>query len=200
MPLLLSKMINPYSAYAVWKISETPDQLLTLSKETPPEMHLNKRSEWMVTRILAGYLSNLFELRYRGVENLPSGKPILKDLQAEISITHSFPLAAVLINLRKSCGIDLELRREKLLKVQHKFLHEKESNYQGDTDKLCKIWAAKEVLFKVHGDKRLSFKDEMMIEIGENGRADGLILKDGKETVVPIRFEYVYDYLLCYSI
>ena len=194
-------MIHPYSAYAVWKISETPDQLLAITKETPPEMHINKRSEWMVSRILVRYLCGLFDLPYSGMQNLDSGKPILTGLNVEISITHSFPVAAVLINLRRPCGIDMELRRSKLVKVQDKFLHEKESQYKDDLEQLCRIWSAKEVLFKVHGEKNLSFKDEMLIEMSEKpDAAEGLILKDGKETLVPIRYEQLFNYLLCYSI
>lgn len=193
-------MINPYSAYAVWKISETPDQLLQLTQETPPEMHINKKSEWMVSRILVRYLCGRFEVPYMGMLNLETGKPVLKNHQAEISITHSFPFAAVMINLRRTCGIDLELRRSKLLVVQEKFLHESEAQYKNDLSKLCQIWSAKEVLFKVHGEKNLSFKDEMKVSLKPDGIGEGVIIKDGKETQIPLRFEDLYDYLLCYSI
>jgi hypothetical protein len=93
MPLLLSKKINPYSAYAVWKIAETEAQLLELSHITPPEMQSNKRSEWMVSRILVKYLVELFDLEYHGMDSLPTGKPYLIDQRAEISISHSFPFA-----------------------------------------------------------------------------------------------------------
>lgn len=200
MPLLFSKMINPYSAYAVWKITETEQQLIALSHVDPPQMQINKRSEWMVSRILIKYLSDMFELSFKGMDNLPSGKPILKGQRAEISITHSFPIAATMINLRKPCGIDLELERSKMQRVQHKFLHESELQYQDQLDMLSKIWSAKEVVFKVHGEKNLSFKDEISIQFENNEKAIGRILKPGLEEEIVLRYEKVFDYWMCFNL
>lgn len=200
MPLLFSKKINPYSAYAVWKITETEHQLVDLCHLTPPEMLPDKRSEWMVSRILIQYLLDSFELPFNGMETLPTGKPILRDSSAQISITHSFPFAATLINLRKNCGIDLESEREKLVKVQRKFLHSSEQAYQGQLPALTKIWCAKEVVFKVHGDKNLSFQHEISVSFESEESAVGRILKPDSSAEIALRFERVLDYWLCYSI
>jgi 4'-phosphopantetheinyl transferase EntD len=198
MPLLLSKQINPYSAYAVWHITETEDQLTGLINETSRHTNPNKKSEWIVTRILIKYLCNLFEVNYNGIENTPVGKPILINSNAEISISHSFPMAACLINVRKPCGIDIELPRQKLTYVKKKFLNPQEnSDKLGD---LTKIWTAKEVLFKVYGDKELSFKNEMLIKFKTEERATGLILKNGLESSHEIMFESLFNYTLAYSI
>jgi phosphopantetheinyl transferase len=200
MPLLLSKPINTYSSYAIWNISETEQELVKLIQETPP-IHLpNKKSEWIVTRILAKYLCDIYDLAYQGVHNLDTGKPVLTNLNAEISITHSFPLAAVLINLNKPCGIDLEWPREKLGKVKSKFLHSSEENYPQDTETLCKIWSAKEVLFKVHGAKNLSFKDQMRIEFEDDWKARGHIMKNGSSESHVIEIEPIYRYLIAFNI
>lgn len=200
MPLLLSKQINPYSAYAIWHITETEQQLRQLLGETPRPSHSNKISEWIVTRILVKYLANIFDLPYHGVDNLNSGKPVLIREKAEISISHSFPMAAALINLRKPCGIDLELPREKLKIVKHKFLHTKEQKTTLNLIDLCKFWSAKEVLFKVYGDKALSFKNHMIIEMDEEWKATGLIIKDSYEARYTIHFEQLNNYLLAFSV
>lgn len=200
MPLLFSKKINPYSAYAVWKISETEDQLISLCHLEPPAMQPAKRSEWMVTRILTKYLLELFDLEFYGMSSLPSGKPILTDHRTELSITHNFPIAATLINLRRPCGIDIELQREKLFRVQHKFLHDTELTYQNQLENLTKIWSAKEVIFKVHGEKNLSFKNEISVALEDPEKATGKILKNGHEQQISLRYERVMDYWLCYSI
>jgi len=198
MPLLLSKQINPYSAYAVWHITETEDQLKDLTNENPRHTNPNKKSEWIVTRILIKYLCNLFEVSYQGIENTPVGKPILINSKAEISISHSFPLAACLINVRKPCGIDIELPRQKLTYVKKKFLNPNENSEK--LEDLTKIWTAKEVLFKVHGDKELSFKNEMLVKFKSEQRATGLILKKGFESSYEIMFESLFNYTLAYSI
>ena len=200
MPLLFSKKINPSSGYAVWKINETEDQLLEICHSPPPEMLSSKQSEWMVSRILVKYLSKLFDIDYHGMDSLPSGKPILRDQMAEVSITHSFPYAATMIHLHKPCGIDMELGRPKLRRVQHKFLHETERGYADQLDKLMMIWSAKEVVFKVHGEKNLSFKDEIAIELTSDTAGTGKILKPGIERDISLRFETVHDYCLCYSL
>ena len=200
MPLLLSKQVSPYSAYAVWHITETEQQLLELIEEEPRPSHPNKKSEWIVTRILVKYLSDLFEVNYSGVDNLSSGKPILLNQKAEISISHSFPMASAMINLRKPCGIDLELPREKLKKVKSKFLNEKENNAEYDILQLCKFWTAKEVLFKVYGDRALSFKNHMVVKLEDEWKATGMILKNSYEARYTIHFEPLNDYLMAFSV
>lgn len=154
----------------------------------------------MVTRILTKYLLELFEMEFHGMKSLSSGKPVLIDQRAELSITHNFPFAATLINLRRPCGIDIELQREKLAHVQHKFLHETELDNRDQLENLTKIWSAKEVIFKVHGEKNLSFKNEISVAMEGHEKATGNILKHGHEQQVSLRYERVLDYWLCYSI
>ncbi len=201
MPLLLSKPISPYSAYAVWNIQETNDALLRLVGEKTPEgLHPTRLAEWIVGRILVQNLAAQFGIKYRGVEPNEAGKPFLKGSIAQISISHSFPMAAAIINLHNPCGIDLERAREKLIATQHKFLHKSELAFENDIEKLCAIWCGKEVLYKIHGRRQLSLKDELIIEFEENGRMNGIITKDQFEGHYKIRFEKLKDYYLAYSI
>jgi 4'-phosphopantetheinyl transferase len=87
-----------------------------------------------------------------------------------------------------------------MLRVQHKFLHNDEQQYQDNLEILTKIWSAKEVIFKVHGRKNLSFKDEVSLKFDSENNATGRILKSQFEMDIPIRYERVLDYWLCYSI
>lgn len=192
--------MSPFSTYAIWNITETEAQLLEMIDETPPEAQPNKKSEWIVTRILIKYLCDSFNLDYEGVDNLDTGKPILVDSDAEISITHSFPLAGALINLRKPCGIDLEWPRQKLHIVASKFLNKDEEKYNTDLQSLCKIWASKEVLFKIHGNKNLSLKEEMKISFSGDWQVDGMIRKNGNSFSHKIAIEPIHNYLLAYNI
>jgi hypothetical protein len=109
-------------------------------------------------------------------------------------------MAAVLINTRKACGIDLELPREKLNLVKDKFLNPHEKNGTLELMDLCKYWTAKEVLFKVYGDRSLSFKDHMIVEMKDEWSATGLIIKNTFERKYTIHFETLNNYLLAFSV
>lgn len=201
MPLLLSKPISPYSSYAIWNIQETNDQLIKLHNGNyPKDLHPTKLAEWLVTQILLNNLCQSFDIQYKGLRKNEAGKPFLIDSEAQISVSHSFPMACVMINLNKACGVDLERQRQALFKIQDKFLHKSEAQYRDDIHKLCAIWCAKEVLYKYHGRKQLSLKDDLKIEFKTNDRIDGYILKGGFEEIIRIHFEPLKDFFLAYSI
>jgi len=200
-PLLLSKRITPYACYAVWNIQETNAQLIALHNYNFPDgLHQTKLAEWLVTQILLNNVCQQFNIPFEGITKNEAGKPFLINNSAQISISHSFPMASVMINLNKSCGIDLERPRQALYKVQPKFLHKTENQFKDQLDKLCAIWCAKEVLFKIHGRKKLSLKDEMKVNFESSDRITGSILKDGFEQEVEIHFEPLKDYFLAYNI
>ncbi|MEQ8474548.1 MAG: 4'-phosphopantetheinyl transferase superfamily protein [Marinoscillum sp.] len=201
MPLLLSKPISPYSAYAVWNIQETNQVLLNMIDEPIPEgLNPTRQAEWIVGRILIKNLCGFFELKYRGIEVLHTGKPSLLGNEAEISISHSFPMAAAMIHLKDFCGIDLERTRDKLIKIEDKFINESESQYRGDLAKLCAIWCGKEVLYKIYGRRKLSMKDDTSIVFESDSVMTGLIHKDNLDQRYSIHFEPVKDFYLAYSL
>ena len=201
MPILLSKLISSHSAYAVWNIQETNQMLLDLIKEEPPEnLHPTRLAEWIVGRILVESLCIQFGLKYQGISSQETGKPYLNGHTAQISISHSFPMAAAMIHLEKSCGIDLERARKKLITIQDKFLNESEIHYAGDIDKLCAIWCGKEVLYKIYGRKKLSMKDETSITFESEQVLIGSIHKPDLEAQYRIHYEPVKNYYLAYSL
>jgi 4'-phosphopantetheinyl transferase EntD len=64
----------------------------------------------------------------------------------------------------RSVGIDVERVAEKLVRIAPKFLSESEKQHgQTDLKRLCTYWCAKEALYKLHGTRQLSFKDEINI-------------------------------------
>jgi 4'-phosphopantetheinyl transferase len=202
MPLLLSKSISDHSAYAVWNIQETNDALSRMLTEVPPAgTRISKAAEWMVGRILVQQLCAQFGIPYEGMDNLETGKPILKNGLAEISISHSFPMAAAMINLKSPCGIDLERPRHKMIQVRDKFVNGSEVRYAEDLQKLCAIWCAKEVLYKIYSRKKLSLKDDTFIKFDSDCDLTGTIHKptNGSAKDYPIKIEEVKDFILAYS-
>ncbi len=201
MPLLLNKKIDEYSAYAVWNIQETFLELPYLSPEPfPAELNPVRQAEWIVGRVLVKSLCDSFGIEYKGISKHDKGKPYLNDSHAHISISHSFPIAAAMIHMKNPCGIDMEQPREKHRFVQDKFLHESELQYKDDLEKLCTIWGAKEVVYKIFGRRFLSLKDEIKITIESDEIMKGEILKEGFQETHTIHYEWVKDYLLAYGI
>lgn len=201
MPLLLSKRVSAYAAYSVWNIQETNDQLLQLAEDqVPNDLHPTRLAEWIVGRILLKSLAMQFGLRYRGVETRDTGKPFLTGSTAEVSISHSFPMAAAMINLHHPCGIDLERKRQKLITTQHKFINDKEAGSLNNLDELCAIWCGKEVLYKIHGRRQLSLKDETTIQILDANTLRGTIHKSDMNNSFMIRYEQLKDYYMAYSL
>lgn len=199
MPLLLSKKIDDRAAYAVWKISETNEQLRRMTKERAPDgYHPIKQAEWMATRILIENLCSRFDLEYQGIVKDENGKPFLKAHTAQISISHSYPIASAMIHRLAPCGIDVEWPRQKMARIQHKFLNQEEQEYLNDTRALCIIWAAKEAIYKRHGKKYLSFKDNIIVKIDDKNIL-GWTLVDGVRAEVPLFYEQVKQYLLVYT-
>lgn len=200
MPLLLNKQIDDHSAYAVWNIQETFLELPYLSPEPfPVELNPVRQAEWIVGRMLVKSLCEKFGIEYQGISKQDRGKPYLNGNKANISISHSFPIAAAMIHLNKPCGIDMERPREKHIAVQYKYLHESEMQFENDLKKLCTIWCAKEVIYKIFGRKFLSLKDEIKVEFQTEDIMTGEILKPGHEGVHEIHYEWVKDYLLAYG-
>ncbi|MEM9326716.1 MAG: 4'-phosphopantetheinyl transferase superfamily protein [Bacteroidota bacterium] len=199
MPLLLTKRIDPSSAYAIWKISEPLDEL---GKQYPkrPEGHYHphKLAEWLATRILIQHLCMKFGIDFQGIRKDEFGKPFLINSTAQISISHAFPIASAMIDLHAPCGIDVEWPRRQLVTVQKKFLHRTEYSYVNNEVALCIIWAAKEAIYKRYGKKRLSFKEHIIIQLLEDHLIADMITEVGAVRV-PLVIEQVKQYYLVYS-
>ncbi|MDZ4663492.1 MAG: 4'-phosphopantetheinyl transferase superfamily protein [Bacteroidota bacterium] len=127
-----------------------------------------------------------FELVYNELK-----RPLLKGRSEHISISHSHQWLAISIHQTNETGVDLELIREKVINIKHKFLCEQEFEFaQTDIDKLTLLWCAKEAIYKMYGKKELEFK---RIKI------DNFELKDRGELVGAIHFEdQIRTYKLMY--
>ncbi len=94
-----------------------------------------------------------------------TNKPFLADRTEYISISHSHDYLVIIVNEKENTGIDIELIRDKVLKVQFKFLNKTELKFASNNiEKLITLWAAKEALYKVYGLKKLDFKTNLIID------------------------------------
>jgi 4'-phosphopantetheinyl transferase len=86
--------------------------------------------------------------------------PYLEPNDYEISVTHSFPYAALAISKNK-IGIDIEPFNPKISRIQHKFLQEEEGHFiekNKEVAYLTVIWSLKESLYKIHHSNYWSLK------------------------------------------
>jgi len=94
-----------------------------------------------------------------------TNKPYLKDERTHISISHSYDKLVIITNDKESTGIDIELIRDKVKNIQNKFLSREELNFaSNNTEKLIRMWAAKEAIYKAYGLRNADFKENIFIE------------------------------------
>lgn len=191
---------NKVSAWAIWKISESEDELQKLiqpADHIPIEIaNAQKRLEYASARALLKYLLAQWNLEYNGLFKDEFGKPFFISHNIALSLTHSFPYVAAIIHKTRSVGIDLEQPKEKLLRIAKRILHPSELTDAGsDLVKHCVYWCAKETLVKVHGKKDVTFSQNLLIEpfqLLKSGNMIGRIVAKGMDETVPLHSR-VYD-------
>ena len=166
----LSRSVGTSSQILVWKITESYEQLFeevqlnekSLQRLNGMKSQLHQRAFLSVRKLLyeAGYSD--FDLHYD-----ETGKPHLMDKKF-VSISHSHNFSTIIISNQKA-GIDIEMQREKIIRIANKFVNEKELNRLQSFDtqdyikKLTVKWGAKEAIFKIQNEPGISFKDHICV-------------------------------------
>jgi phosphopantetheinyl transferase len=114
---------------------------------------------------IAFLLKKLFPAENIQLQYTAEKKPFLEGSDCHISISHSHDMLAILVSKEHSTGVDVELIREKVINIKHKFLNEQELSFaENDIEKLTTLWAAKEAIFKAHGKKGVEFATNISID------------------------------------
>ena len=177
MPLYKTIQHNSHTQILIWNITESFEQLnqeVQLNEKN--QLRLNNMKSEMHQRaflsirkllVLAGFSD--FDLYYDEF-----GKPHLHQKNnsadfAYVSITHSHHFSAIIVS-NEQVGIDIEMQREKILKIAHKFVNDEELNRLQSTNstdfikKLTVKWGAKEAIFKIRNEKGISFKEHINVQ------------------------------------
>lgn len=188
---LLRKIINDHSLYAIWKISETVEELRSAIKLREGEERLyntfvaeSRQKQWLAYRILIRELLKPDEFP---VEYDVSGKPYLAGSDFHISVTHTDDLAAVIISRHARVGIDIEKIKPRIEKVRDKFINPKEDRLIGkdrELEQLTLVWCAKEALYKVYGKRNLDFRENIFVSVPAEARTQ---FKAGMQFTAEIR-------------
>ncbi|TDS14559.1 4'-phosphopantetheinyl transferase family protein [Sphingobacterium paludis] len=210
MGLVYLRELNSDTKFAIWKIEETVEELLgrlqldEREKAKLESLSKGKRTlHWLTTRVLLRYL-----LKTEGYIACPSdenGKPFLPDYPFEISLTHSYEYAGVLMSGNGKCGIDLEIIKDKVLRIKEKFLKPNELAFiqEHNVEQLYACWCAKEAVYKLQGNKGVSFLDDMTIlpfQYRPQGVMTLLLRKESKSFAFQVYYEKFQDYMLGYVV
>jgi len=196
----LEKIVSePGRTWALWRISE--DEASLAQRIAPFEQvsdtisNQNKRLEWLAGRVLVKEIFDSMGLTFQGVTKDQYGKPFPKGYSHHLSLSHSYPYVAALVDQIESVGIDLEQPKQKLLRIAYRILHAEElTNAGDDVIKHTVYWCAKETLVKVHGQKNLVFAENLIVdpfELEKEGNIRGRIIVSHTERVIPLRY-FVY--------
>lgn len=205
---LLSINHNDTQALALWKIEEPENYFLDslqIAEQVPTDIsHTAKRLEYLAGRFLTQQLLRVFGYRYEGIAKDEFGKPFLKNCSLNISLSHSYPFVAGIVHTSKSVGIDIEQKKQNLIRVAPRVFSDAELlDANNDLTKLCIYWCSKEALIKIYGKKDLHLRDELLVDsfvLGKEGKLIGRINRKEHENFYALQYIVENDYVLAYTL
>jgi len=201
MPLIVHDQQYGNTILAVWEIGESEEDLIQLCLGHPdlpgiaalPLRH--QRLEKLAVRALLQTLMPGATLSHTG-----SGKPVLDS--ANISISHSRGMAAILCSRECRTGIDIERMGEKVVKLAPRFASEEELGMIPTSDPsamLHAIWGAKESIYKLHGLGELDFREHIHVlpfSLEKKGILTARLLKQGVQETFTVSYERLENHML----
>jgi len=211
MAIAYRQQVDDFTEFAIWKIEEEADELynqLQLNEQEKAyyeQLTVGKRNlHWLGTRVLLRKLLHTDE--YIDCKVDAHGKPYLVNLPYHISLSHSFDYAAVMISKNSLVGIDIELIKEKVERIAHKFLQQDEISFISGPNKINQLyvcWCAKEAVYKCHGQKEVSFSDNIHLDPFEfegHGAVKAHLHKDSLRIDYTVGYLQYQDYMVGYVI
>jgi 4'-phosphopantetheinyl transferase len=207
MPLFKTINHNSNTQILIWKITESFSELFeqvilndsNRIRLNTMKSEMHQRAFLSVRKLLqiAGFTD--FDLYYDTF-----GKPHLNG-DKHISITHSHEFSAIIIST-ETIGIDIELQREKIIRIADKFCNSEfqflePNNKQEYIQKLTVIWGAKEAIFKIRNEKGISFKNHIFVtNFSLNSKQNNAKLYfNNLVTDFDIHFEEIENFTLVYA-
>jgi len=208
MPLYKSVTIAPGMQLLIWKITESIDELATgVRLRDACVLKMEKMYSEQHRKALLAVRRLMQEVGYSDLDLYygPDGKPHLTD-GTNISITHSYSFAAIIIGRRNS-GIDMEMQREKVVTIADKFV-DLEFAFLDPTPmeeymrKLIVIWGVKEAIYKMVSRKGLSFKQHINVHPFEITDWEGTAAVKFEELdeTYPFRFDEIEGFTMVYCL
>lgn len=154
--------------------------------------HIKRKREFVATRILRHSIFGFQHIHYNA-----NGAPFIHN-GSFISISHCGNTVAIAVNPDFAIGLDLEVPRENIQTIMHKFLSEKEIELFDCADALVvsKVWSCKEALYKLAGRKQILFSSELHLEPLTDLEWKGRIINDDHELHVNLNIFEQHDLII----
>ena len=200
MPFLKEFIINPNTKITLWKLNLGELDYYELDEYDNNLLKVKKnelvREQFLAVRKILQLEDPSYKIRYD-----ESGKPSINS-NLNISISHSNLMAAIVFSVHNKAGIDIELKENKIINIQNKFLNDsekQENEYQSNVDYLTMIWTAKESIYKALGIKGVSFYDNIIIKNINKNKGHGYYIKGKEKYKFDLNFFSIEEYILCYA-
>lgn len=209
MPLFKTIQFNYSTQILVWKITESFQELFdSVILNAKNRLRLDGMKSELHQRAFLSVRKLLQEIGYTDLDLYYDeyGKPHING-NKHISITHSHEFSAIIIS-EETVGIDIELQRDKILRIADKFVNEQELDRLQSCDsredyvkKLTVKWGAKEAIFKIRNEKGISFKDHIRVRSFELVASETIaeLHFNGLRKEFNIYFEEIEDFILVYA-
>ena len=203
MPIYQTNNISDNLKIAIWKITETEDELtneLVLVGFELNSIYKTKNKQrlkqWLATRLLLNDFFKDVKVIYDSL-----GKPSL-DNGWNISISHSNDFVAINLNKDDECGIDIEKITPKIERIKHKFLNNIDLKNVISLEHLIIYWGAKEALYKYYGKKEVLFIENLFINNfnKSDNKFNGKIKMADFQKEIPMMWEKVEDFVMVYTL
>jgi 4'-phosphopantetheinyl transferase len=209
MAIAYRQRVDDDTEFALWKIEEKAENLynqlqLDEQEKTYVEQLSNgkRHLHWLGTRVLLRKM--LITNDYIDCKVDEHGKPYLVTLPYHISLSHSFDYAAVMISKKNPVGIDIEVIKNKVERIAHKFMRAEELAFVNESHKIEQLyacWCAKEAVYKCNGEKEVSFVDNILLEpfnFESPGVMQAKLLNEKKEIDYKVEYLKYEDYMIGY--
>lgn len=196
--------------WGLWEITESLAELCGQWKENEHDAaymsgisHGGRRRQTLASRMLVRHLLESRGGRYAGIVKNQAGKPCLAGSGWHVSVSHTDRYAAVMLHPTRAVGIDIEPVSEKLVRIAPRVLSEAEwRDADGNLEKLCACWCAKEALYKLHGHRQLAFREQIRLqsfEMREHGTLFGEILTGRYQAGFTVFYRKLPNFIMAYS-
>lgn len=205
----LYKTLNPFynTQVLLWQVTETEEALaknLSLNTNSQKRLKamkssLHRRAFLSIRHLLAkaGYAD--FDLIYNS-----QGKPFLND-GTYVSISHSHQFTGIILSQTAQIGIDIEKKRDKILRIAPKFTPIQEYRTYANTDalitKVTQVWCAKEAVYKIAAIPGLSFLNHIEVAdfLPEKDQTTVAVNYFGNKTNYAIKFDQFDEFCLAFA-
>lgn len=127
--------------------------------------HPEKRMEWATARVSIKDALETLQIPYPGFFKDEHGKSHSMNGNGYVSLSHTEGLAGAIFHRDTPVGMDMDIIREKILKIGFRFLDPSELDFlENDPLHYTLAWSAKESIFKCQGRRGVSFRDNILLE------------------------------------